>query len=157
MQNIMKFIDGYLKQTVYLTYPETVYQIYDNEYGCHILIEGQGAANIEDHSARQFKRAIQERLEQPLGFLKTEYTYGDDIKGLRYFNVDYITKIASLPPIVRNDEQIEVCVITTKESPGNVKIYHSAHEVAYQVRRVMKRIDQDAEICCAPESEQESE
>ena len=44
-----------------------------------------------------------------------------------------------------------------QDDPGEIKINHEAHHVAYQIRRVMKRLDQDEEICCAPDDEGDSE
>ena len=161
MQNIMKVVDAHNANkgnTVYILYPEKIFEIHDIKKGC-LLRFGQAFGGdyveIENFSARQVKRSIQEKVEQPVGYLKTEYTH-EEHKGNRYILVDRISAILSQGTTIHNNETVDVCSIVI-EGSRTVKIYHPAHEVAYQVRRVMDRLDQDAEICCAPSSEQESE
>ena len=161
MENIMKVVNASTNnkgQTHYILYPENIYELHDDVEGCRIHYgNGSNALFVENAKARQIKRSIQEQLEQPLGYLKTEYEYMKGHIGLRYFNVDHIAVIISQNPIQNEkNETVEVCAIVL-EKGGTIKIYHPAHEVAYQIRRVMKRLDQDAEICCAPKAEQESE
>ena len=159
MENIMKIVEASSKQTHYIIYPERIFEIHDTDKGCLIGYTIGGVADIEGVSARKLKRSIQEQLDEPLGYLKTIYTYGDDQKGLRYFNVDYIAAVHSHGTVNRNGQIIDTCsiVMDLGEHHNKVKIDHAAHEVAYQIKRVLKRLDQDEEICCAPETETETE
>ena len=157
MQNIMKVVDANPNrkgQTQYILYPEDIYEIHDTKKGCFARYTG-GSVELENVTARGLKREIQEALEQPLGYLKTEYEY-EGHEGKRYFNVDHITAVLSHDKVNHGGDLVDVCSIVMKDD-SVIKIYHSSFEVAYQIRRVMKRIDQDEDICCAPSSEQESE
>ena len=160
MENIMKIVDienALNKTTKYILRPENIFEMFDDVDGCHIgYANDTASAVIEGISARGLKRSIQDKLEQPLGYLKTRYEYVNQKFGNRYFNVDHIAAVHSHGTLDRNNELIEVCSIVF-ERGGAIKIYHPAHEVAYQIRRVLKRLDQDEEICCAPKAEQESE
>ena len=159
MQNIMKIVDSSNNGlTEYILRPENIIEIYDTSKGCEIYYASlKASAAIDGVSARQLKRSIQEKLDQPLGYLKTEYTAHDQHKGTRYFNVDHIAAVISHGTLDKDDKVIDVCSIVFEHGTAPVKIYHSVHDVALQIRRVMKRLDQDQEICCAPEAEQESE
>ena len=154
MQNIMKFVNSSTKQTMYVLYPENIYEIHDTAEGCWIGYSDDGEAYIDGFTARQVKRSIQEKLDQPLRYLKTEFTYAGH-KGTRYFNVAKISAVISHGVVDRNNEKIEVCSIRLHSTPHEYKVDHPAHEVAYQIRRVMDKLDQDEEICCSPETETE--
>ena len=155
--NIFKFINDETHEkghVAYILHPENIIEIHDTETGCLIkYANGDHTGEIKDVSARQLKRSIQEQLEQPLGFLKTEYTYMGH-PGLRYFNVDHVAAVKSRW-VYRDGKRINLCEIELETVRDPVKIDHEAHEVAYQVRRIMKRLDQDQEICCAPETDTE--
>ena len=155
MDNVMKLVDD-KSQTEYILYPERIREIQDNSTGCWISFAGsRGGVQIPNVSARKVKRSIQDRLEQSLGYLKAEYPGGGAENGVRYFNVDYIASVISHGTVDRNGTLIEVCGILMEDGGHEIKIDHPAHEVAYQVRRVIRRLDQDEEICCSPETETE--
>ena len=156
MNNIMKVPDLTSGHTQYILYPDRIYEIEDTDKGAHLYYgDGNGGAHVANHSARDMKRSIQDQLDEPQGYLKTEY----DLNGTtykRYFNVNHIVGVQSHGTLDRNDKVIQVCTLLLQYG-GVVKLYHSAHEVAFQIRRVLKRLDQDEDICCAPRSEEETE
>ena len=79
----------------YILHPDRIFELHDSEKGCIIKYTHPGGqALIKGHSARQIKRSIQDQLDHPIGFLKTEYTYQSH-EGLRYFNVDHIAAVNS--------------------------------------------------------------
>ena len=156
MTNILKFIDdgNFKGSTVYIFNPTVIQEIHDTATGCRIVYLS-GENFITGTSARQLKRSIQEELEQPIGYLKTAYTYRGH-EGLRYVNVAHIISLTEASPIVKDGKTVETCQMVL-DNEQFLKFYHSAGEIAYQVRRVLKRLDQDAEICCAPDEETEEE
>ena len=159
MLNILKIPDAdtnNLGKTQYILYPENIYDIHDlSDNKCQVYYAGgKGAVQVGDYSARKFKRYIQEGLDESIGFLKAEYTY-NGYKGVRYCNVAHIAAVLSHDKVDHGGKLVDMCSIVFQDAGGPVKIYHPAHEVAYQIRRVMKRLDQDQEICCAPEAETE--
>ena len=156
--NILKIPDANpnnLGKTQYILYPERIYEICDIKEGCQVYYK-HGALQIAGWKARRFKRYIQEEYDDgKIHFLKTEYNF-NGFTGVRYFNVAHINAVHSHDKVDHGGNLTDVCSLIMENS-GPVKIYHPAHEVAYQIRRIMKRLDQDEEICCAPSSEQDSE
>ena len=114
---------------------------YDRNHGC--VVEGI--------SARDMKRSIQENVPESIGFLKLSLpTDRHGPQARRYINVDDIVYISS----VRLSRTID----GQKVVVGGSKIHTLHHTItvegapfaiAAQIRRVLKRIDQDEEFCCA--------
>ena len=101
-------------------------------------------------TARQMKRTIQEQLQDHhvMGFLKLHSNYHGH-KGLRYINVEHIAAVFD------NGSQ---CEIKLEYHKGLIRLEDvDTLEVAAQVRRVIKRLDQDQELCCKPEPAPEAE
>ena len=159
MTNIMKFLDSISHnkgQTHYLFHPERIVSIHDTATGCRLIYEDFGRGEIEGFSARQIKRSIQEQVDEPMGFLKTEYVWKGHT-GVHYFNVQRVLSIISVKPEIVNNKEQARCHMLLDYSNGAYTILHPAQDVAYQIKRVLKRLDQDQELCCAPEEEAEEE
>ena len=147
MEPVMKVVDSQ-GQTVYLFNLYDVVAIWDTSKGTTLVLEGEVDPGIliyiPNVRARIIKRSIQENVDEPIGFLKTDIE-GD--KGhLRYDNVRYIR------------------AIHPQKGPANEKwavinnewvIHAEPQPVAAQVRRVLKRLDQDEEFCCAAQEGEE--
>ena len=95
-------------------------------------------------TARQMKRSIQEQLKEnhELGFLKLESNYYNH-KGVRYINVKHIAGLT--------DTGGQSCDLQMEYHNRVINIEESGQEVAAQIRRVIKRLDQDQELCCQAE------
>ena len=139
------------KPNIYIFFPENVFELIDTSKGC--LIRYSNDENIDvlaaNVTARQMKRSIQEQIKEDheLGFLKLESTYMNH-KGVRYVNVKHIAGL------IDDGDQ---CDIHMEYHDRFIRIQESGQEVAAQIRRVIKRFDQDQELCCqevpAPEEE----
>ena len=139
------------KVTNYISYPEKVLQLIDTSKGVLFEYTGSGhAIVIPDTTARLLKRSIQEQLQDDhkIGFLKLESNYHGH-KGLQYINVAHIASIAEI-----NSDR---CEVRYEYHNHTVKIDAPAFDVAFQVRRVIKRLDQDQELCCEPVAAEESD
>ena len=156
-EQILKFVDeshgGNTGITHYILHPERIIEIQDTKIGCKFRYAGgYYEAEIKGTNARQFKRAIQEQLNEPMGFLKTEFPVFVKNDGLRYFNVNRIAAVRTRR--VSNIQTGEVDLHSTlimEDHKLPIELDHEAFEVAYQIRRVLKRLDQDSAICCTPE------
>ena len=134
------------KPNVYIFFPENIFELIDTSKGCLIRFSSDKnidivAANV---TARQMKRSIQEQLKEDheLGFLKLESTYSNH-KGVRYINVKHIAGLI--------DNGNNQCDIYMEYHNRLIAIDESGQEVAAQIRRVIKRLDQDQELCCQAE------
>ena len=155
--NILKFIDDTgtnRGNTQYIIHPDRIIDIYDTETGCYLrYANGRGHGEIKATTARGLKRSIQEQLDEPMGFLKTEYTHYVD-PGKKYFNVNQVSAILAKSAKIVNNKPVQRCAIQTSDGEQHW-MHHAAQDVAYQVRRIQRRLDQDEDICCAPDNEQE--
>ena len=131
-----------IKPNVYIFFPENVIELMDTAKGCLIKYSNDDnidvlAANV---TARQMKRSIQEQLKEDheLGFLKLESNYHNH-KGVRYVNVKHIAGL------IDNGDQ---CDIHMEYHDRFIRLQENGQEVAAQIRRVIKRFDQDQELCC---------
>ena len=148
MVDILKFIDRQFKgQTHYVFQPDQITEMHDWDDGCRFSYAG-GVGSIANVSARQFKRSLQDQLDEPLGFLKTDYAHG-----VRYINVKHILSVISRKPYTDGAGTHHTCDVNIDEDTS-YRFAGAAKDVAYQVRRVLKRLDQDEEICCLPEEEE---
>ena len=148
-EQILKLYDAGRKRTVYIFYPENIYEIKDTPQGetpvgCEILYSQDDNIEIKvaDVSARKMKRSIQEQLEgnHNIGFLKL-HTNTNGIIRLQYINVKHIAGLIAF------DKR---CDIQMEYHDRIVRVEENPLEVAAQIRRVIKRLDQDQELCCTP-------
>ena len=130
------------KPNVYIFFPENIFELVDTSAGCLIRYSNDKTIDIvaANVTARQMKRSIQEQLKEDheLGFLKLESTYHHH-KGVRYINVKHIAGLI---------DGIKHCDLVTEYHGRVIRIQESGQEVAAQIRRVIKRFDQDQELCC---------
>ena len=149
MVDILKFIDREAKNlTHYVFKPDEITDMHDFNEGVEFAYAG-GKGSIAGVTARQFKRSLQDQLDEPLGFLKTEYSHG-----IRYINVSHILSVIERKPYTDDSGTHHSCIIII-DNNTKYSFTGAAKDVAYQVRRVLKRLDQDEEICCLPEVEEE--
>ena len=142
-EQILKIPDSETKKTHYIFHPERIYDLTDTADGCLLRYGGvQNMATAADTSARQMKRLIQEQILDGMGFLKLESIYRNH-KGKRYINVDHIAGVV--------DHGNNKCEIILEHHKQHFAVNEAAFDVAYQIRRVIKRLDQDQELCCEPE------
>ena len=111
-------------------------------------------------TARDLKRSIQENVPEKIGFLKLDYNTDTHGKGARrYVSVDHLV---SLHP-TRINKQVDGQTVqvggTYLYGVGfEITVEGAAYNIAWQIRRVLKRLDQDEEFCCdAPAAEEASE
>ena len=140
------------KPTVYIFFPENILDLVDTVKGCEIRYSSEINIDVvvENVTARQMKRSIQEQLKEDhnLGFLKLESTYNGH-KGLRYINVKHIAGVI--------DEGNKDCYLQPEYHQRQIQVQERAQDVAAQIRRVIKRLDQDQDLCCQIETETETE
>ena len=150
--NIMKIVDDETKSTSYITDPSDMHQILDTSKGCILRF---GASRIDVHihnkSARQMKREIQERLDEPPHFVKMTYTHTDAHVGLRYVNVAHVAGVTVFN-VGRDDER---AALIFNHVGAVLKTSSTAQSLAYQVRRILLKLDQDEEICCSAEDNED--
>ena len=148
-EQILKVVNATDKKTHYVFFPERIFDLTDTAKGC-LLRYGTDSTSvvIANVTARNMKRSIQEQIEHPMGFLKLENVHNGH-KGKRYVNVDQIAGLV--------DEGDKTSVRYEHHIAFQFTVLEKAFDVAYQIRRVIKRLDQDAELCCEPETETETE
>ena len=148
-EQILKLVNATDNKTHYVFFPERIFDLTDTAKGC-LLSYSTDPSNvlIANTTARQMKRSIQEQIDHPMGFLKLESVYKGH-KGKRYVNVDHIAGLIDHgdKTVVRYEHHITY----------DFTVLEKAFDVAYQIRRVIKRLDQDAELCCEPTTETEAE
>ena len=88
MPDIFKFVDRDGK-TQWMFNPGDCIEIFDGIDGSSTILGpfhrgNRHAANIPNVSARMVKRSIQERIDEPVGFLKLNYQITPSKVGLRY-------------------------------------------------------------------------
>ena len=164
MPAIMKLVN-YNGATQYIPHPGRLLEIRDHfgspledgVAGCRVSWD-EGRFNshrthMPNVTARQMKRSIQDGVEDPVYFIKFEYDHPKIKKGLRYINVDHLRVIE--PATITKDvdgKQVKINgtrIHTTNEARFNIDVEHPLSEVAVQVRRVLKRLEQDQDLCCS--------
>ena len=157
MPDIFKVLDAN-GDTHWFFNPGDIIEIADTGIGCSIRTERKNShyhiAHISDVKAIAIKRSIQERLEEPLGFLKLRFNLDRQTEGNRYINIKFIHAVVSRDVVIdRKDVQRATL------SYGhhlNYKVDMEPGDLAFQIRRVLKRLEQDEEICCEAPVEEES-
>ena len=158
---IMKVWDG--KQTHYIFHPEDIVEIYDDELddAAVVVIIPRAARQIHivtDKNSRDIKREIQANSDEPIGYLKL-----DDERvvknGRRYINAKYIVATRPKKVSVSIHEPLVDGSLLSIDHHGRSTALVAADpfEVARQVRRILIRLDQDEDICCATEAADEEE
>ena len=162
---IMKVFDG--KQTHYIFRPEDIVEIYDGELDdarVVAIIPRAAAAPIHivtDKNSRDIKREIQANSDEPIGYLKLDDEQHVK-KGRRYINAKYI--VATRPKKVRlsvegsDTEIVDGSLLSIDHHSGSTTLVAAdPFEVARQIRRILIRLDQDEDLCCAAEAADEEE
>ena len=159
---IMKVWDG--KQTHYIFHPENIVEVFDTTDGVGVEPRESGTIRIvTEKSARLVKREIQENTDEPIGYLKMT-DHGEVKNGRRYVNVKYL--VGAKPKKVRayDAEGKDLGIVdgaqVTVEHQGRSGVIYvdmTPFDVALQVRRILRRLDQDEDICCATETPAEEE
>ena len=143
-EQILKLYDAARKRTVFIFFPENIYEIKDTPKGCVIKYSRDDHMQVlvADVAARKMKRSIQEQLEgnHNIGFLKL-HTNTNGIIRLQYINVAHIAGL------IAYDDR---CDLQMEYHDRRVGVEEDPLEVAAQIRRVIKRLDQDQELCCTP-------
>ena len=152
-EQILKVVDvlPIRHRTVFIFFPEKIFELMDTAKGCMINYTARSdKIVVAGVTARQMKRTIQEQLQDyhEIGFLKLHSDYQNH-KGLRYINVNHISAVFD------NGSQCEIKL----EYHKDIISLDDANtlEVAAQIRRVIRRLDQDQEFCCKPEPAPEAE
>ena len=162
--SIMKILDA-VGHTRYIFHPERVHEIRDamvskdgkKEVGVQVWFSTRNheAALFVGANARQVKRDIQANLDVPIGFLKVDFEAPGIEKARRYINVDGILEVGP------GGEGTTNVVVDRQETDQQrafyVNIDAEPFDVAYQIRRVLQRLDQDQTLCCEPEEETDKE
>ena len=169
MEPVMKILDS-RGTTHYLFHPERVREILDagkpDKPAARMYFDqGHGPEHplefrIEGITARGLKRSIQENVPETIGFLKLDYNTDAHGKGARrYVNVDNLVSLRGSTRSRQIDGQTVQVEETALTGYGHgVRIEATSYSVASQIRRILKRLDQDEEFCCdAPEPEAESD
>ena len=169
MEPVMKF-DDYQGITRYLFHAERVHDIHDLGKPGKPLASMRFDVNNENSvlseyriagiTARDLKRNIQDNEPEKLGFLKL--SYNTDFHGpqaRRYLNVVHVVSV-SPGRIYRmiDGQRTEFGAAMIQTRSDTITVEGAPFAVAAQIRRILKRLDQDEEFCCdAPESEAESD
>ena len=145
---IMKLPIG--TESAWIPFPHEVHRIYENPGfdGCYLEMSAHHedpGIQIKGHTARQVKREIQENVDVETGFLKTFYVR-DGKTYTQYYNVKFLEFMESSKD--RDDKPITL--LHFRDSKHIDKLLHDPAHVALQLRRIIKRLDQDEELCCAP-------
>ena len=161
MEPVMKISD-HLGITHYIFHPERVAHIHDvgkpDKPAAILYFDGPSYEvhtrfRVDGFTARDLKRTIQENASEKLGFLKLNYSTNEGDEHLRrYVNVDHIVSVTA----ARITRQVDGKSVTLGGANVNgldfaVTVEGAAFAIAAQIRRVLKRLDQDEEFCCAPE------
>ena len=168
MEPVMKVLNG--SRTEYIFHPERVREIRDvgkpDKPAAKMYFDhGHGPEHtlvfqVEGVTARDLKRSIQENVPEKIGFFKLDYNTDTHGKGARrYVNVDHLV---SLYPTRINKQvdgqQVKVGATYLHGLGFEITIEGAAYNIAWQIRRILKRLDQDEEFCCdAPPAEEASE
>ena len=130
----------------------------------------EGINIVTEKNARDVKREIQEQHDEPIGYLKmTDERFVEN--GRRYINAKYVvsahpakvsTSVDGKPSYV---DGAFVSIDHFYDDSGHGATEPGLHvaldpfEVARQIRRIIRRLEQDEEVCCAaaPEDEEETE
>ena len=166
MEPVMKISD---RQgiTHYIFHPERVAQILDvgkpDKPEAIMYFDGPSREDhlrfhIDGFTARDLKRAIQENAQDKVGFLKLDYNTDRHGKGARrYINVDHIVSVNAARVWKTIDNQsVQVGGADVHGIDLSVQVEGAVFAIAAQIRRIIKRLDQDEEFCCdAPEAEAE--
>ena len=155
MPNIMKIVDvGHNKpRTVYIMQPHKIIEIYDRydskpsaEEACVSFSHGAAPFYcVKGINARNLKRDIQEKIDVPMGFLKMTYVTPNNPKARFYVNVE---RIAAIEPQREDANKTTLTIVGGLDDA--VKVDATPFDVAFQVRRVLKKLEQDEEFCCSP-------
>ena len=164
MEPVMKFVDVGGK-TQYLLHAERVVDISDigkpDKPAATMTFESLGENfvtrfSIDGVTARDLKRNIQDNASEEIGFLKLDYNtdvFGKNAR--RYVNVDWLVSIhaENFHKLV-DGQRVQVGGARILGRHTDIHIEGAAFAIAAQIRRVLKRLDQDEEFCCnAPEPE----
>ena len=166
---IMKVFDGTV--THYIFRPEDIVDIRDTKKGVDLLLPvAQGEQGnyfpirvVTEKNARDVKREIQENADEPIGYLKmSDPVYGVE-NGRRYINTRHIMSAhpAKVQRLVDGKYITVDGTFVTIDHYGHgvigVAMDQVPFEVARQIRRVQKRLDQDEELCCTTQVAEEEE
>ena len=173
---VWKVHDGL--KTHYIFRPEDIVEIRDIAKGVRVRLPaaqgefgGHHAISIvTEKNARDVKREVQEQHDEPIGYLKmTDERYVEN--GRRYINAKYVVSAHPAKVGTRIDGKYVtvdgafVSIDHFYDDSGHESSLPGLHvaldpfEVARQIRRILRRLEQDEEICCAaaPEDEEETE
>ena len=166
MEPVMKIING--RRTEYIFHPERVLEIHDfgkpGEPVARMYFdsgydpEHRVVFQINGVSARDMKRSIQENVPEDIGFLKLDYNIEKHGKGARrYLNVDSIVSLHAESVSKQVDGQTVTVGGTRLRGLGyHIVVEGAPFAIAAQIRRVLKRLDQDEEFCCDPPAAEEA-
>ena len=168
MEPVMKILDTH-GRTYYLFHTERVIEIRDvgtpdkpaaEMLFASISFEEAEKFKIDGVTARDLKRTIQENAPDKIGFLKLDYNTAVHGKNARrYLNVERIVSMRA----VRVSKLVDGQRVTLGGAQiygrfVNLQVEGAVFAIAAQVRRIIKRLDQDEEFCCdAPAAEEASE
>ena len=161
MEPVMKIVDSG-KMTHYIFHPERVAHIHDvgkpDKPAAIMYFDGpsyevHSKFRVDGVTARGLKRSIQENVPEKVGFLKLDYNTDSFGKGARrYINVDHIVSVNAAQVFARVDgKSVVVSGTRVHGLDFNVDVEGAPFAIAAQIRRVLKRLDQDEDFCCAPE------
>ena len=166
--SIMKVLDA-LGATRYIFHPERVHEIRDaivtkndrkKEVGVQVWFSSESHVPIAfvGVNARQVKRDIQANLDVSIGFLKVDFETPGIEKARRYINVESILEVKPTGGAEKTTRAVIDRQETDQQRNFYVHIDAEPFDVAYQIRRVLQRLDQDQTLCCdKPEEETEEE
>ena len=167
MEPVMKISDRH-GITHYIFHPERVAQILDagkpDKPAARMYFDGRSYEvhtefHIDGISARDLKRTIQENVQDKIGFLKLDYNTDHLGKGARrYVNVDHISSVHATRTWKTIDGQsVQVGAAFLDGLDFQLIVEGAPFAIAAQIRRVLKRLDQDEEFCCDPPEDAEVE
>ena len=169
MEPVMKIVDS-AGITHYIFHPERVFQIHDqgkpDKPVATMYFDGPSREDhirftIDGVTARDLKRSIQENVPDKIGFLKLDFLTERFGKGARrYINVDHIVSVNAARIWKTIDGQsVQVGGAHVHGIDFAVVVEGAPFAIAAQIRRVLKRLDQDEDFCCEepPAEEAESE
>ena len=149
-EQILKVVDVNSGKTNFIFFPERVVALTDTSKGCRIDYSDSGHyIVVAGVSALKMKRSIQEQLQEDhsIAFLKLESNYFGH-KGKEYINIYHIAGIIDYD---------ETCSIVFEHLGHQTKIQEPAYDVAFQIRRLIKKLDQDQDLCCETVAAEESD
>ena len=169
---IMKVFDG--TKTHYIFRPEDIVEVYDTRKGVEFalpVLQGENGSRtligvVTEKNARDVKREIQEQADEPVAYLKlTDERIVEN--GRRYINAKYLVS-AHPAKVFRQVDGKQATVDGTLVSLDHHDVHASGgqpgayidmipFEVARQIRRIQKRLDQDEDLCCTTQAADEEE